>query len=211
MGGVYSALFGMSAVWGGLVGLSVLEISIFVAAFYVGGLVLQYPIGWLSDRMDRRQLIVGVSLLCGFLALLAGLAQLPFAVLLVVAFLIGGLANPLYSLLLAHTNDFLSVDDMAGASGGLLFINGVGSIFGPLMLGWLMDAGGPPGFFLFIGALNIIMATYGLWRMTRRRGPEIGDQGSFTPLTPSASAVTLDAVFEAAQPEHPEGEHGVKS
>ncbi|HHX91201.1 MAG TPA: MFS transporter [Paracoccus sp.] len=204
MGGVSSALFGMAAVWGGLVGLSVLEISTFVAAIYIGGLVFQYPIGWMSDAMDRRRLIVGVSLLCGGVAFGAALAQLPFALLIVVALLIGGLANPLYSLLLAHTNDFLQADDMAGASGGLLFINGVGAVAGPLVIGWLMAEIGPRGFFLFIGLLNALLGAYALWRMSRRAAPEPADQGGYTPLTPDASTVTLDAAFEAASSDQTE-------
>ena len=204
MGGVSSALFGMAAVWGGLVGLSVLEISTFVAAIYIGGLVFQYPIGWMSDAMDRRRLIVGVSLLCGGVAFGAALVQLPFALLIVVALLIGGLANPLYSLLLAHTNDFLQADDMAGASGGLLFINGVGAVAGPLVIGWLMAEIGPRGFFLFIGLLNVLLGAYALWRMSRRAAPEPADQGGYTPLTPDASTVTLDAAFEAASSDQTE-------
>ncbi len=207
MGGVYSALFGMAAVWGALVGLSVLEISSFVAAIYLGGLVFQYPIGALSDRMDRRRLIIGVAGLCMLASLIGFALTLPFAALLAVALLIGGTANPLYSLLLAHTNDFLQADDMAGASGGLLFMNGIGAVAGPLVLGWLMGVVGPPGFFLFIAALCALLGAYGLWRMTRRAAPVLADQGSYTPLTPSASAVTLDAAFEAAQPDDGEGAH----
>ena len=207
MGGVYSALFGMAAVWGSLVGLSVLEISSFVAAIYLGGLLFQYPIGALSDRMDRRRLIIGVAALCMAVSALGAVLPLPFMGLLVVALMIGGLANPLYSLLLAHTNDFLQVDDMAGASGSLLFMNGIGAVAGPLVLGWLMGVFGPPGFFLFIGALCALMALYGLWRMTRRAAPDVADQGGYTPLTPTASVVTLDAAFEAAQPDEGETQH----
>lgn len=207
MGGVYSALFGMAAVWGALVGLSVLEISTFVASIYLGGLLFQYPIGALSDRMDRRQLIIGVAGLCALAALMGAALNLPFAMLLGVALLIGGLANPLYSLLLAHTNDFLQADDMAGASGGLLFMNGIGAVAGPLVLGWMIDVVGPPGFFLFIAILCALLVAYGMWRMTRRAAPEVADQGSYTPLTPSASVVTLDAAFEQAQPDEGEGSH----
>lgn len=63
MGGVFSAMFGMTAVWGTQAGLSVLQISIFTAAIYVGGLLFQFPLGWLSDRMDRRKLVVYVALI----------------------------------------------------------------------------------------------------------------------------------------------------
>ena len=205
MGGVYSALFGMAAVWGSLVGLSVLEISTFVASIYLGGLLFQYPIGLLSDRMDRRRLIIGVAGLCTLVALIGAVLTLPFAVLLGVALLIGGFANPLYSLLLAHTNDFLQTDDMAGASGGLLFMNGVGAVAGPLVLGSMMGAVGPPGFFLFIAILSALLAAYGLWRMTRRAAPDLADHSTFTPLTPSASALTVETAFEAAQPDGEEG------
>ncbi len=60
IGGVFSVLSGMSSVWGAQIGLSVAQISLFVAAIYAGGLVLQYPIGWISDRYDRRKLVLGM-------------------------------------------------------------------------------------------------------------------------------------------------------
>ena len=56
------------------------------------------------------------------------------------------MSNPLYSLLIAYTNDFLEPDDMASASGGLLFLNGLGAISGPLFTGYLMTEIGPTGF-----------------------------------------------------------------
>lgn len=199
MGGVYSALFGMAAVWGSLRGFSVLEISIFVAAIYTGGLLFQYPIGWLSDRTDRRQLIVAVSAACAVVTLVAALMPMPFTLLVGVALLIGGCANPLYALLLAHTNDFLKPEEMAGASGGLLFINGLGAIAGPLAIGALMDRMGPPGFFLFLAVLHLALGAYALWRTTRRVAPSVAEQGAYTPLTPSASAITVEVAFETQQ------------
>jgi MFS family permease len=207
MGGVYAAIFGMGAVWGGLRGLSVLEISIFVAAIYLGGLLFQYPIGWLSDRMDRRQLIAAVALACAAVALAAAVVPMPFAGLAVAALMIGGFANPLYALLLAHTNDFLKADDMAGASGGLLFINGIGAVAGPLAIGALMDGIGPEGYFLFIAGLCLGLGLYAFWRMTRRVAPPLAAQGAIAPLTPSASVVTLEAAFEPRNPDATERAH----
>ena len=58
LGGIFAAQFGMAAIYGSQIGLSLSEISAFVASFYVGAMLLQYPIGWVSDRMDRRFLIV---------------------------------------------------------------------------------------------------------------------------------------------------------
>ncbi|MEL6127658.1 MAG: MFS transporter, partial [Pseudomonadota bacterium] len=131
LGAIFSALFGMAPVYGTEKGLSVPEISVFVALIYLGGLVAQFPIGWLSDRMDRRRLIFGVT--AGGAVLTAGAMMLPstFLVLGFTAVVIGAVSNPLYSLMLAYTNDFLDHDDMAAAAGQLMFVNGCGAIIGP--------------------------------------------------------------------------------
>lgn len=193
-GGVYSAMFGMSSVWGALIGLSIGQIAAFVAAMYIGGLILQYPIGWISDRVDRRVLVVWMSGIGAVVMLLATALQLPFNFILIVAVLLGGTINPLYSLLIAHTNDFLGQEDMAAASAGLVFLNGFGAIFGPLITGWLMGMVGPHGFFLFIGFLFTALAGYSAWRMLRRTTPE-GSSG-YAELSPTASSLAVGAVLE---------------
>ncbi|WP_347313242.1 MFS transporter [Defluviimonas sp. SAOS-178_SWC] len=199
LGGVFSAQFGMSSVWGTQAGLSVRNISIFVAAIYVGGLVFQYPIGWASDRIGRRMLVLGLSALGGVVMLWATIFDLGFISLLVVAVLMGGISNPLYSLLVAYTNDFLDNSDMAAASAGLIFINGLGAITGPLITGWIMEKIGPNGYFLFMGILFLALALYAGWRMTRRRAAPAAHVGAFAPLSPTASALAVEAVMEAAQ------------
>ncbi|MBD3677017.1 MAG: MFS transporter [Rhodobacteraceae bacterium] len=203
VGGVFSSMFGMSSVYGSIAGLTVAQISIFVSSFYVGGLLLQFPIGWASDRMDRRHLIFGVAAAGGVASLGGLLFSSGFAPLVAIGFLIGGLSNPLYALLLAYTNDFLDVDDMAAASGGLLFINGMGAIFGPLALGPIMETVGPEGYFLFIAILMLGMAAYAAYRMTQRPAPSYEDNSSYVPVYPSATPVVMEAaqevVIEAAE------------
>ncbi|WP_050602146.1 MFS transporter [Ruegeria sp. 6PALISEP08] len=200
LGGVFSAQFGMSAVYGAQAGLSLVEISIFVAAFYIGAVVLQYPLGWFSDRMDRRLLILLVSA-SGAVASLSGMLYgVTFEILLVSAFFIGGMSNPLYSLLIAHTNDFLDHEDMAAASGGLVFINGLGAIAGPLITGWLMGKAvfGPPGFFLIIAVLLFFLAVYAAYRMTQRAAIPVDETGTMSPMYPTASPVALEVAQEVA-------------
>ena len=192
-GGVYSAMFGMSSVWGAMIGLSIGQIAAFVAALYIGGLVLQYPIGWISDQVDRRVLVLWMSSIGAVIMAIATVFDLPFNLVLVVAILLGGTINPLYSLLIAHTNDFLGKEDMAAASAGLIFLNGFGAIFGPLVTGWLMGVVGPNGFFLFIGVLFATLAGYSAWRMVRRTTPD-GSSG-YAGLTPSASSVAAGVVL----------------
>lgn len=196
LGGVFSAQFGMAAVFGTESGLSVAQISIFVSAIYVGGVVLQYPIGWMSDRMDRRALILMVTGLGGLAAALPLLVPGSFQILLITAFVIGGTSNPLYALLIAYVNDFLELDDMAAASAGLIFINGIGAIAGPVVTGWAMGSLGPNGFFAFIGILMIGLLIYGLWRSTRRAAPSIEDTGDYVAISPSASPVAVDMAQE---------------
>jgi MFS family permease len=183
LGGVFAAQFGMSAVFGALAGLSVKQISLFVAVIYMGGLILQYPIGLLSDRMDRRVLI-GILSVAGTLAAVIGaVGSTSFPLILISGFLIGGISNPLYGLLLAHANDFLDRSDMAAASGGLLFINGVGAIFGPIVTGWLMETAGPGGYFVLIAVLMALLAAYTAWRMRRRRLKLAPEHVAMMPVT----------------------------
>ncbi|MFM2355334.1 MAG: hypothetical protein RLZZ528_1070 [Pseudomonadota bacterium] len=201
LGGVYAAQFGMAAVWGGEAGLSVKQISIFVAALYVGGLVFQYPIGFASDLIGRRPLILALAIAGGVVTLVPSVLPLPFPVLVGVAVLLGGITNPLYSLLLAYTNDFLDNSDMAAASAGLIFLNGLGAIGGPLVTGWLMSVMGSGGFFLIMAVLFVALAGYAGWRMTRRRVVAMPHAGGFAVMSPGASAIAVEAVMEARERE----------
>tara|TARA_R110002110_G_scaffold7430_12_gene37587 strand:+ start:827 stop:2101 length:1275 start_codon:yes stop_codon:yes gene_type:complete len=199
LGGVFSAQFGMAAVYGAEAGLSVAQISMFVATFFVGAVILQYPIGWVSDRMDRRTLIVIVSLVGGAGSILGMLLGHVFSILLVSAFVVGGMSNPLYSLLIAHTNDFLEHEDMAAASGGMVFINGLGAILGPVITGWLMGTAlGPGGFYLFTGVLFFALAAYAAYRATQRAAKSADETGSYVPIYASATSVAVEYAQEYA-------------
>ncbi|MCR8825648.1 MFS transporter [Pseudosulfitobacter koreensis] len=189
LGGVFSAQFGMASVYGAQAGLSIAQISTFVAMFFVGAVVLQYPIGWMSDRMDRRLLIVGVSAIGGAGSILGMLMGADFTMLLISAFVVGGMSNPLYSLLIAHTNDFLQPEDMAAASGGMIFINGLGAVAGPLITGWLMDQIGPGGFYLFTAVLFAALVVYAIYRSTQRAAIPVDETGSFVAMSPAGTTV----------------------
>lgn len=197
LGTVFSALFGMASVYGTEKDMSVKDISIFVATIYFGGLVLQYPIGWLSDRMDRRILITA---LCGVgmvFCLGAGISDNP-AWILMVAFVIGGVSNPLYSLYIAYTNDFLEPEDMASASGGMIFLTGVGAIFGPTIVGWMLGKYGADSYFWFLAANMAIMGGYGLYRMTQRPSVAVEDTTAYAPVGPTSTPVAMEFAQEYA-------------
>ena len=197
LGGVFSAQFGMSAIYGARAGFSVGEISLFVSAIYVAALVAQYPIGWASDRMDRRLLIVGVCAIGAVGALIGTVLPGSLVVALVAGTLVGGTSNPLYALLIAYANDYLDRDDMAAASGGLLFINGIGAIAGPLIVGAMLDVYGPQGFWAFLFVLMGLVAVYAVWRMSRRkRGVMDIEQVPYAQVGPATTPVVAEMAQE---------------
>lgn len=206
LGGVFAAQFGMSAVYGDRVGLTVAEISLFVSAIYIAALLAQYPIGWVSDRMDRRKLIVIVSLVGAAGCLVALVTGGAFWAILVSAAIVGGTSNPLYALVIAYANDYLTRDDMAAASGGLLFINGLGAISGPLILGWAMDNFGPGGYWIFLFVIMAAVGFYAIYRMTKRSRTVVDYENvPYAPIPASSSPV----LAEVAQVYYADAEEGL--
>ena len=196
LGAVFAAQFGMGPVYAIGIGLTAAEISVFIGAFYVGGLVFQYPIGWWSDRMERRVLIAMVTALGAAGCLVALVSVGSFPALVVTAFLIGGTSNPLYSLLIALTNDFLDHEDMASASGGLIVLNGVGAAVTPILVGYLMKGLGSAAFLFFIAIVMAAIAAYAMYRMTVRPAPAADDT---SPIAPYSMVSGTQVAAEIAQ------------
>ncbi|HMQ94007.1 MAG TPA: MFS transporter [Amaricoccus sp.] len=193
LGAVYATQSGMGAVFGTQIGMTADQIALFVAMLFAGALVFQYPIGWLSDRVDRRWLIFGASALgaasCAF-GWITGGGLWP---LMASAFFAGGVTTPLYALFLAYTNDYLSTEDMPAASGGLVFTFGLGAILGPLVAGWAMQRFGPFAFWLVLGATFAAIALYALYRMTKRAAVPVDQTESYLGVLPTASPVAVEA------------------
>ncbi|NDV00458.1 MFS transporter [Pseudoroseicyclus tamaricis] len=199
LGGVFAAQFGMAAVYGAQAGMTVPQISTMISAIYIAALALQYPIGWLSDRMDRRKLIIYIALAGGIVGLLGMILPGSFIFAVIAAAAIGGASNPLYALLIAYGNDYLDREDMAAASGGFLFVNGVGAVFGPILVGWVMEQFGPGGYWAYMSLLLLALAAYGLYRMTQReRSAEtVADQVPYAPVLANASPLVAEMAQEA--------------
>ncbi|MBY8977816.1 MFS transporter [Rhodobacteraceae bacterium NNCM2] len=198
LGATFACLFGMASVYSIRIGFSTEETAIYVGTIYLGGLLCQYPIGWLSDRMDRRVLIVATTGIGTMAALAVPLAGVSFELLVASGFIIGGVANPLYSLLLAHTNDFLEHEDMASAASGLVALNGIGAVGTPVLVGYLMDAFGPDSF-LWVVALTLgLISVYGLYRMTARASTPVEDTLPSMPLTMTTTSIAAEVAQEVS-------------
>ena len=184
-------IFGMGAVYGKAAGMSNAEISMFMGLVLLGGMLMQWPVGRISDFLDRRKVIVGVTSLATLLAAVAGtVSDLPLWALLTLTFLFGGMTLPMYSLCGAHLNDFLNPRQMVAASSSFVLVNGLGSILGPTSGSIAIQAVGPKGFFLWLALVHCFIALFALWRMTRRASVPVEDQGQFVSMPPRGSPMS---------------------
>lgn len=163
--GVWNSL---AAVYASKSGLSAVEGASMLAIAMVGGTIFQYPLGRLSDRMDRRRVMV----FAGSIGLVSCLAAATFGVgshLLFFGFmfLLGTVLYPIYSLNVAHANDHAEPHEFVDVASGLMLVYGTGNIFGPLIAGMAMDAAGPEAMFFTISIFYAAYTLYAAWRITR--------------------------------------------
>lgn len=200
----YAMFYGIGPMYASYIGLSVLQITFFMSSFILGGLLSQTPMGLLSDRMDRRYVIVicaaGGALAATVLSQLG--ASSPILIYLNVC-LLGAFILPLYSLGMAHTNDYLERDQMVGATGTIIKVSGAGSIIGAPAVAALMQFGGVDYFFLLLASLTAVVGLYALYRITRRAKAEDQLHSNFAILAPSQ---TSDELLTSMAEEAPEGE-----
>jgi len=184
-----AALFSMSAVYAGTIGLTVPQIAVLVSANIVGGMAFQWPIGRLSDKLDRRRVLTVVTFAAALAAVAASVAAggEPLA-LYAMMFLLGGMSFPMYSLCIAHTNDYLTPKQMVSASGTLMMVGGAGAIFGPIAVSLLIREMGSNGFFVCIGAVHAAIGLFALYRMARRAPLPLAEQGASVPVASTVSA-----------------------
>ncbi len=190
--------FGMGAVYGGLIGLSVPAISLFMGTLIIGGVLFQWPIGRLSDRYDRRLVLTIVTFVASALAVVASLAALSFTTLLAIVFLFGGMMIPMYSIAIAYANDHLNPDQMVAASGTLVLVGGIGAFLGPTLVAGAMDLFGPEGFFLALASTHASLGVFILYRMTQRAALPPEEQGSYVAMPARTTPVAGEMYGEAA-------------
>ncbi|MFK7867116.1 MAG: MFS transporter, partial [Alphaproteobacteria bacterium] len=186
-------------------GFSNAEVSYFLAIYSIGGLCCTYPLGKLSDIQDRRKIIIAAATIAVF----ASFAGTWFGInrdiipLLLASFVFGGMALPLYSLCLAHTNDLLKPSQMVAASSTLLLMNGFGSIIGATAGGFIMNFGGAKTFFMMLSAIHIAIALYAFWRFKQRSFDlDAEDKNNYIPISARASSVASALNPDAEWPEY---------
>lgn len=190
-GAMLGAFYALGAVYARRLGMELSQIAVFMSTVILGGVALQWPLGLLSDRFDRRQVIVLAFAGASAAGLAVALIGAPGPALLACGALFGGLSFALYPLCVAHANDHLAPEQRVAASGGLVLIYSMGAAAGPFAAGSIMTAVGAQGLFLFIAACAGIAFLLGIWRQHRGSAVPAEQQQSYQilPRTTPASAV----------------------
>jgi predicted MFS family arabinose efflux permease len=163
------------------VGYTPRDLSILIAVGTTAALIVQYPVGYISDHYGRRPVIIGTMTIAAAMALIiAATPGLTFAWLLGMFFLLTAFQSPLYALGVGQTNDYVDRKDFVPAAAGLLFLWGVGACVGPTLIGFVMQ-GRPEGLFLYLGVGFAVVALFALYRVFRRRAKTPKDQSDFVP------------------------------
>jgi len=195
LGFIHSSLFTLAAVYAATINFTVFEISLLLFLITVSGGIFQWPIGYYSDRHDRRISIIGCAffgaLFCAlsmtasgaslanmYLATTIGMDKIMFFVFVT---LYAGMAIPMFTLNLAYVNDFIPKEKFVAAGGGLQIIFGLGAMGGPMLCSIFMNTYGANGFFVYLFIFHIIIGLFGMYRITRRKTKENPDS-TFTPL-----------------------------
>jgi len=184
-GMVIEAFLSLGSVYAQKSGFTTGQISLFMSAPIVGGLLLQWPFGWLSDRFDRRWTLLAIASGTAMSALaVLGLSRAAFPILLTVVTVHGGLFFSMYPLSLAHANDHAEVDQFVELSRGLLLAYFLGALVAPFVGSLMMDPFGPSGLFVEIALIAGVLTLFGLYSQWRTAPVPDHEQQEFYPYGP---------------------------
>ncbi len=192
--GVVNGAFGtLSAVWGARIGLSTPLIAMMASITVVSGALTQLPVGRVSDKTDRRYVIVGLALGAGLAGLaIAVLNPIDPVIVLTLTGLYGAATYPIYGIAVAHANDYADPSEFVAVSGGLLLLYGAGTMLGPLAASAAMAGIGPSALFVVTAASHALIASYAFYRTFKRAPIPESVREAFTTV-PASRALTPES------------------
>jgi len=200
-GAAGGSIFALGAVYATKVGMEPGLVGVFMAASIFGAAATQYPLGYLSDRFPRRRVILAVAAGAVVFATVAASVEPtgPWLFVLVAGY--GSLAFPMYSLAVSMVNDVIPAHQLVATAAGIVFVYGVGSVLGPIVVSVLMELLGPVGYFWGLAMFFVPLVAYALARIVFTARP---NQRRFInlPYRSSTAAAML------AEPSVDESDHG---
>lgn len=188
----HSAVFGLGAVYAVAKGFDTFNISVFMLIITIFGALFQWPVGTLSDRFDRRIMLIGVTLIASALSVfIVVTSYLSLILFFIIVALYSGMSLPMYSLVVAHINDFIQSDEIVGVSAALQFIVGIGAIIGPISASLFMSILGADGFFVYLFLTHLSLGLFGIYRMSKRAKPD-NLESQYVPLPRNISAIGME-------------------
>jgi len=188
----HSAILGYGAVYAAAKGLGLFEISVFMVIVTSCGALFQWPIGYISDKIDRRVILIGVTLVASGLSLfIVASSYISLIIFFILLAIYAGMSLPMYSLTIAHTNDFLQQNEIIGASSTIAVLVGIGAICGPIIVSFFMNIIGPDGFFVYLFIVHGLLGLFGIYRMSKRtKSADLESQ--YTPLPRNISSAGME-------------------
>ncbi len=195
----HGAMFGMGAVYAVRSGMAIEETIIFMSSFILFGALAQWPLGLLSDRLDRRLVIFTISLaaLCLCIFLYQFDSSNP-GFYLVYAFL-GAMTLPIYSISVAYINDRLDPNQMVAASSTIVLIIGIGSMLGPISIGYVLDYLNTNGFFFHLGLMHLLIVVISFYFISKHPPVKEEELTNYQAVPPRATMVAMEAVAQEAE------------
>jgi len=199
---INGSFWGMGAVYAHTAGLSTQGISLFMAMVVLGGILSQWPLGRLSDRIDRRLVLAGLAVAITIASLaIAKFGGETHNAMFALGWLYGAAAFPLYAISIAHVNDVLSSEDFVPASSALLLLYALGAVFGPFIGGAAIETFDAPGLFYFNAVVSTALFAFTLKRLIVGHTVKNADKEDFISMPRTTSQVLEMAaqVVEEAQ------------
>ena len=191
------AFFGLGAVFAQRAGLGAAEVATFMAATILGGALFQWPVGHLSDRLDRRLVLLWICGGSAFVAILAFLSSQWWpSALIALGVLYGGLVFTIYGISVAHVNDIVGPSRALEASGGLLLLHGVGAAAGPTIAGALMGVLGGAVLMLYFALVLAGLAAFTRHRMQAAANVSDEQKSEFVVMAGAAGGSSSQVVLQ---------------
>jgi MFS family permease len=193
-----AGFFGVGTIYAIKSGLSISETALFMTLFLGFGALSQWPLGWISDRIDRRKVILLCCLIVVGICVLLALFDFSKTIFLILNGLIGASTLPLYSLGVAHTNDRLTPSQMVSASGTIVFVFSIFAALGPFTMSYFLKLFDSFGFLIYLSLVHLVIAVIVFVMMFINEDVDESDQSNFQVMAQRPSLVAMEVIAEEA-------------